>query len=455
MPETYKLKPQFLKAGLGLVQGLAPDKNISEAIEKIPFDREAASKQFNDVWRNILGNDAAVVLWGALGSAIGSPFGFLPILNDFSVGQRAAAQQASMRVTRNTKLSVAMVIEAWRRGLASPELLADYFDDLRSQGFSEDRIAVLKQLASIMPNPQDLIRFVVREVYTPEIAEKYGQFDDFPDKAVDDAAKIGISKDLLGKYWAAHWELPSIGQGFEMMHRGIISEDDLRLLLKAVDVMPYWRGKLAEMSWNVPTRVDVRRWWDMGVVNEAELRKLYAAMGYHGDDLDKYVLWTKIYSAAPDLISLYQSGTISDTDVVSELVGMGFEQSAAQGFADRKIIKPWKAARTQTERNLTKAEIVKGVKKNVITYENGKALLVQMGYDANEADYILEINIGAGSSPDTPLQFQDWINKQRKAEGKAVKDIPKEVLDADKIALETGKKEDKQRVQDLRNLYEV
>ncbi|GAH93918.1 unnamed protein product, partial [marine sediment metagenome] len=44
-----------------------------------------------------------------------------------------------------------------------------------------------------------------------------------------------------------HWSLPSPSQGFEMLHRGVIDEAELNMLLRALDIMPFWREKLTKV----------------------------------------------------------------------------------------------------------------------------------------------------------------------------------------------------------------
>jgi hypothetical protein len=189
-----------------------------------------------------------------------------------------------------------------------------------------------------------------------------------------------------------------------MLHRGIITEDELKLLLRALDVMPFWRDKLINVAWELPTRVDIRRFWDMRTIDEARLRELYAARGYHGKDLDDYVLWTKIYTDFPDLLARYKNGWITLEEVRREIIATGLSPERADTLIEEKIKKA-APERVATEKNLTKADIVAGVKKGVITRGEGTVLLMEIGYDPVEADYILAVSI--------PLDEEDVVVKQR------------------------------------------
>ena len=321
--------------------------------------------------------------------ALGMVFGVISGL--FSVGRpmgRLMEYYADRRM-ESGRLDPIQVITAWRR---DPVTYEKYFNDLRDFGWDTDRIETLKFITQIIPNVSDLVRMAVREAFTPEIAEKFGQYEDYPDAITEWGEKQGLSKEWLTRYWAAHWDLPAAQQGFEMLRRGIIDEDTLKMLLRALDVMPYWRDKLIGISWEVPTRVDIRRFWEMRTIDEARLRELYAARGYHGKDLEDYVLWTKIYTDFPDLLARYKNGWITLDQVKSEIIGMGLSPERADTLIEEKIKKA-APERVATEKNLTKADIINGVKKGVITRGEGTVLLMDIGYDPTEAEFILAISI--------------------------------------------------------------
>lgn len=315
-----------------------------------------------------------------------------------------------------------------------------YFrDQLHRLGFADKEIDYLVQSYQVIPIIADLIRMAVREAFTPEIAERFGQYQDYPEAITEWGVKQGLSKDWLTRYWAAHWELPSPEQGYEMLHRGVIDEETLRLLLRALDVMPFWRDKLMAISWAVPTRVDIRRFWDMRTIDEARLRELYTAFGYHGKDLEDYILWTKVYVAWPDLLARFKNGWITLEDVRSELTRLGMPTDRVQEMIET-VVKPDAAERTTAERALTKAEIVKGVKNEVISAGEGIELLTDMGYSEDEAEYILAINIEAlRGSPETYEEFKDITQKYRIAAGKNGKPVPEELKAAATALVRTTK----------------
>ncbi|GAI52064.1 unnamed protein product, partial [marine sediment metagenome] len=101
----------------------------------------------------------------------------------------------------------------------------------------------------------------------------------------------------------------------------------------------YWQDLLLELVKAVPTRVDVRRFWDMRTIDEARLREIYHAQGYYGKDLEDYVLWTKVYVAFPDLIARFTKGWITEDDVRSELIALGMPAERVETMIQTKIKK--------------------------------------------------------------------------------------------------------------------
>lgn len=265
-----------------------------------------------------------------------------------------------------------------------------YWDDVRALGVSDDRIELLKESVYRVPGVQDIIRYVVKEAYSPDIYKKFGQDQEYPSIAEADAEKTGVRPDHLMKEWIAHWELPGISQGFEMLHRGVIDADTLKLLLKARDVMPYWRDKLEAISYIPYNRIDARRMWDMRVLNDAELKRAYLDQGYDSDHADKMVLWTKLYVSYPQLVARYKNGWINSDTVLAELINMGLPRDRATELFQTKF-KNEAADRTAKERDLTAADIIAGVRRNVITRAQGLDLLKDMGYDASEAQFKLAV----------------------------------------------------------------
>jgi len=276
--------------------------------------------------------------------------------------------------------------------------------DLREQGFSDERIKAFKDATLYYPAPPDLVHWQAREVFEPEMVRKYGLDDELGAIERDPFYKAGMTDEQITNYWRAHWEHASWMQIVEMLHRGLVTEEDVYDWFRLVEIPPFWRDLLIKTAYTWPTRVDVRRWWDMRTIEEPRLRELYSGMGYRGKNLDDYVLWTKVYVAFPDLIARWSKGWITLDDVRTELTALGMPAERLEEFIQMKV-KAEQPERTANERDITKTDIIKGVKQGVITRGEGEELLVDMGYSEDESVYILEINI--------PRDEEDVVVKQR------------------------------------------
>uniref|UniRef100_A0A6M3XW88 Uncharacterized protein n=1 Tax=viral metagenome TaxID=1070528 RepID=A0A6M3XW88_9ZZZZ len=327
------------------------------------------------------------------------------------------------RVFHSWRLDPISVITAWRRDPANYE---KYFDDLIEQGWTPERIEALKFLTLFYPSPRDLVGFLAHEVYEDTIASRYGLDAEIDEVLLhlDKFEKAGMKEPQVREFWRDHWEHASWMQVVEMLHRGHLTEGDItspttkagwetrdaegtKLMydwFRLVEIPPFWRDKLTASSWNVPTRVDVRRWWDMRTISEDELRNIYHRQGYHGTDLDNYVNWTKVYTDFPMMMSRFTNGWITEEDIRVWLRGLQIPEDRINQFIQEKT-KPEKTTRVIKEKDITKTDIIKGVKQGVITRGEGIELLVDMGYDEDESDYILTIGI--------PPDEEDKVVKER------------------------------------------
>lgn len=207
-------------------------------------------------------------------------------------------------------------------------------NELRRIGIHPAYHNLYKELAYQIPPVQDIITMAVREAFTPEIAARFGQYEGLPTEYVEWTQKKGLSKEWAERYWAAHWSLPSPQQGFEMLHRGIISRDDLNLLLRALDIMPFWREKLIEMSYRPLTRVDVRRMYQVGTLDETGVKKAYRDVGYSDSNADlmadftvKYVKQSLSRFTSNDVIRAFINRFVDDNEARALLREIGIKDT--------------------------------------------------------------------------------------------------------------------------------
>lgn len=280
------------------------------------------------------------------------------------------------------------------------------------------------------PGPTDLIRFAFREVWDP-VRRAELLAEGFPGEFPTQMLFQGYNQTWTENYWAAHWELPSVGQLNEMLHRRVITPDIWDRFVKYNDFDPVVRPWLKAISYAPYTRVDVRRMWELAVLSDDEVLSAYMDLGYDEPKARRFTLWTKIYTLSVELRARYSKGWITADDVLTELTAAGMPKDRAQVWIQR-IVKAEKQNRTIAEKDLTKTEIIKGVKQGFLTEDDAIGLLEGLGYDAAESEYIIAINVEVASgSPTTYTEFTNLVNLQRKSQGLGTKTIPPKVQEID------------------------
>ena len=238
--------------------------------------------------------------------------------------------------------------------------------ELRRIGIHPDYLPMFKELAYPVPPIADLITMAVREAFSPEIASRFGQYEDYPQDLTKFAAMNGLSEEWAKRYWAAHWNLPSPQQGFEMLHRGKITQQELNLLLRALDVMPFWREKLIDISYNPLTRVDVRRMYALGVLNEAEIVKAYQDIGYTPENADRLRQFTVKQTTSSQsglsvakVVTAYKNGLTTRQNAYNTITRLGVRPNTISDILDNADIQlEWQRTKDgiSSIRNLFKQE---------------------------------------------------------------------------------------------------
>lgn len=323
---------------------------------------------------------------------------------------------------------------AWLR---DPDKFGHFWDEVKGLGIDDEHIELIKEMTWRFPMVQDVIRWVVKEVYNPDIYKEFRQDEEYPEVAEADARAAGIKPEWLRKYWIAHWDLPSPGQGFDMLHRGVVNEDQLNRLLKALDVMPFWRDKLTEIAWNLPNRIELRMMARYGLVDKKFLLDMLAKIGLHKDYRSIAADMMLSQGIITDLSTRYRNGWINADDIKRELSDTGLSPEV-QVRLYQWLVKNIGPERTAAERELTKAEIVKGVKMGFLTWDQGVSQLVAMRYNEVDAMYILAINIEvATGSPSNLAEFERLTQLYQASHGLKTKMSLEQIKQAEKKLAET------------------
>lgn len=305
-----------------------------------------------------------------------------------------------LKSNSNILLDVNEVKNLYLRGLID-ETVHD--TKLHKLGFRDDDINHFKQLYFATPPANDLIRMAVREVFTPQTVKTYGMDQDFPQDFARYAKEVGLDEHWAKAYWAAHWELPSPSMGFEMFHRGIITDTQVKELLKSLDVMPYWRDKLVQLSYNPVTRVDVRRLYQTGVITIADVEKRYRDIGYSPTDAKLLARWTEIDSSPEDdtteqeikalsksvIETAYKKGVISVEQAKQSFRDLGYKESDVDiiiAIADLAKISAEDKDLSLAQEEKAHKYIVDAYKRRTISNVEAREQLLDLGISSNDID---------------------------------------------------------------------
>jgi len=207
------------------------------------------------------------------------------------------------------------------RGAITVEKMAEA---LRFQMTREDFIAGYASLVENIPGPQDLIRFVIREVLTVEAFNAA-------------MARQGYPQAWSSAFWEAHWRDMDETRIHEAYHRGILTLEERDKFLVLIDYRPTARPGISKSDLAVVTglaktlvpRVDLRYGWEMGSLTDEQLVGRYRQLGYEDDaelmaEIQKArAMEAEIGKVRDEWVAEYISGYITEDILRSNLEALG------------------------------------------------------------------------------------------------------------------------------------
>jgi len=266
-------------------------------------------------------------------------------------------------------LNANQLIQAKWRGIISED---EYYKKMLANGYDKDEADKLEQVMKYYPSVEDFIRFAVRDVFREDRVKKYKLDDEFPEPILKYTRKSGIDDEILRWYWRAHWNLPGVMEVIKMVNmlqpavinanvgngkrygdkykdfglnpdKLITTYDDLDEYLAMADISPFWRDRIKALTFPPITRVDLRR--------------------------------------------VYELGLIDDNELIARLLELGYSYKDAELLANF-----YKKLKTEEGRNLTRTMIENGYKEKIISRDDAKKMLEQLGYSSDEAEFILSLD---------------------------------------------------------------
>uniref|UniRef100_A0A6H1ZPP2 Uncharacterized protein n=1 Tax=viral metagenome TaxID=1070528 RepID=A0A6H1ZPP2_9ZZZZ len=321
------------------------------------------------------------------------------------------------------------------------------YERMRELGFTDTRTDEMLKLTQVIPPIQDIITMLAKEAFEPDQVALYGLEDEFPTEQAEWLEKQGLSEFWQKKYWAAHWTYPGPGQVLEMLHRGLLSEHEVSEYYRVVEMPPYWREKLMQISFHPYTRVDTRRMHGMGVLTDEEIVKAYLEQGYDQEHAEKMAEFTIRYNSdervkitRAQIVKAYRNTMVSRDEAKELLRSIKISNDVAEWYLmsadfdeqldlqdlyvaaakDRYIdnlwddpttraalmklnlsgariealMERWSTMRRADSKLPSKTDLDKFLKAKIINTDTYRLEMYRLGYPFNYTDWYLKLNQG-------------------------------------------------------------
>ena len=268
-------------------------------------------------------------------------------------------------------------------------------DTMLQLGWHGDVVDEMLNLAWQIPGPQDLVRFVVREVISPE-------------EFIEQMGKQGFGPGYSAAFWDAHFRLPGPRDLIDAFHRGFISEAELRKYIFWHDYSPGLRPDISvsdidiykALTKTLIPRVDLRRAWAQGELSDAELEERYGWLGYEEDAplmarIQRAIALTPHRgSVAKIFLSGLRKGIKTESEVRARLKELRYPAQAIDLLIEAENVRRdiGDVDPAEEPRTLSSSQIMAAYKKGLFTPAIARELLLASGWDPSAADTLIAIN---------------------------------------------------------------
>lgn len=242
------------------------------------------------------------------------------------------------------RLQSSDVITAEWRGLSSPGGTVDYSKDLADQGFTSDRIALLRQISLRIPQLNDFYQFASWNTDDDTFAAKFGLDAGQPSGFDASMTALGIPPDFAKKAWRSHWQVPSLFIIKTLEQSGALSDDDVKNMLSALQIPPYFVNAIAGALKKNLTEAQIQALYSQGKITDADLPTYLANIGYSA-------------AAIPNVVTLMQ--TKAHDPAVARKAALASMASEIYG--------------------ITVGNVLEGFKDGVLTQAQAQTYLIELG----------------------------------------------------------------------------
>lgn len=271
--------------------------------------------------------------------------------------------------------------------------LAEVRAELMKRGYTGDGVDKILNVTKFVPGAADLVRMALREAWRDDVAARWGYDSDFPPEFAEWMQKQGDEDDWARKYWRAHWDLPGLATVLDMLYRvAEFTTDDLDTYLRISDIPATWRDYIKQTAYRPLTRVDVRRMYGMGVLDQAAVKKSYLDLGYDETNATHMTEFTVRYetetdreATKADILSFYKVGSLTADEATTWLQAIGYPADLASYLVSREQMKAEQAFQDQQKKHIRNLYI-----HAELTSTEASARLASIGVPAGEITSLLD-----------------------------------------------------------------
>ena len=314
-------------------------------------------------------------------------------------------------------LDTHQVISLYRRGLLgnnavdNSRLLGEKLADL---GIDKSIQPLFVRAAEVIATPQDLIRFLVREVLTPELRKSLELDNEFPEAAIAEFAKIGIGESYARDLWAAHWELPSVQNMTIALHRyppgsrarweqevidmGLdpdqvqTTTEDISQLLKFADVGTRYRQRVLSTLFSDAGQIQLRWLIRFRFIDYEEAVYRHQRQGLPRPIAEKIAKVVYCVQSITDWRTAIKAGQSTWQDIQEDLTAWQITEPSIVKIVKLKVA-PDALGEIQDERGQAKQAILTALELGDSTRPQAKAALKNLGYDDEQASFIIDTHL--------------------------------------------------------------
>ncbi|RKX51285.1 MAG: hypothetical protein DRP50_09135 [Thermotoga sp.] len=277
---------------------------------------------------------------------------------------------------------------------------------LREYGYTEDQAELITNSYKYLPSLNDVLQWMAKEAFEEDMVQVLGLDEELPELFLEYAAKLGVPPEDARRFWRAHWSTIGFSQMAEAFHRyrakaykqGTYNyelrqwETYWDVFYRQIEAPRFYREMLTSITYNVITRVDARRMYEMGFLDKDELTAIYIAQGYTKEDAERMSDWVSWYTQRYDeedlrgltksnVENLYKYGLINDHEYQELMKKIGYGAETAEYSLD--LLK----SNIFMENFKARVDVIKKkYLKGLLTADQARHSLVQLGADATWAD---------------------------------------------------------------------